>query len=52
MEKRNVIEEGRTPGFVKKAVAASDDFEKKAKSMFNGFKERKSDQKKQIKRNP
>ena len=40
MEKRNVIEEGRTPGFVKKAVAA-DDFEKRARSAFSKFKERK-----------
>lgn len=46
MEKRNVIEAGRTPGFVKKATAVSDEFEKKAKSVFDSFKERKPVQKK------
>jgi len=47
MEKRNVIEAGRTPGFVKKATAVPDEFEKKAKSIFNSFKEHKQPQKKQ-----
>jgi hypothetical protein len=47
MEKRNVIEAGRTPGFVKKATAIPDEFEKKAKSVFDSFKERKPAQKKQ-----
>jgi len=47
MEKRNVIEEGRTPGFVKKATAVPDDFEKRAKSVFDSFKERKPVEKKQ-----
>ena len=41
MEKRNVIEENRTPGFVKTAVSGSDDFEKRAKAAFGAFKERK-----------
>jgi hypothetical protein len=40
MEKRNIVEEGRTPGFVKHA-AAPDDFEKKAKDAFAGFRPRK-----------
>lgn len=46
MEKRNVIEEGRTPGFVKKATAVQDDLEKRAKSIFANFKERKPEYKK------
>jgi len=44
MEKRNVIEEGRTPGFVKKATAV-DDFDKRAKDAFGSFKPRKPEAK-------
>lgn len=39
MEKRNIVEEGRTPGFVKKATAV-DDFEKRAKAAFSAFVDR------------
>lgn len=40
MEKRNIIEEGRTPGFVKTG-AAPDDFDKRAHDAFSGFRPRK-----------
>lgn len=44
MEKRNVIEEGRTPGFVKTGAAA-DDFDKRADAAFGGFRARKPEKK-------